>query len=85
MFAGLAELNLIRFFDFYLAVAFLISTTLRVNQYRAVVGLVRAVPGRWPRLFKLVKEHSTIFLTGLPYCRLLLPWLFVSFTPWLAV
>ncbi len=63
MFAGVADLNLIRFFDFYLAVAFLVSTTLRVSQYRAVVGLVRAVPSRWPRLFKLVKEHFTIFLT----------------------
>jgi hypothetical protein len=56
-------LNLIRLFDFYLAAAFLVSTTMRVSQYRAVLSLVRAVPSRWPRLFKLVKEHSTIFLT----------------------
>lgn len=63
MLAAIANLNLIRFFDFYLAVAFLVSTALRVSQYRAIAGLVRAVPSRWPRLFKLVKEHSTIFLT----------------------
>jgi hypothetical protein len=63
MFAALGDLNLIRLFDFYLAVAFLVSTALRVSQYRAVVALVRAVPGRWPRLFALVKQHGTIFLT----------------------
>jgi hypothetical protein len=57
------NLNLIHFFDFYLAVAFLVSTALRVSQYRAIVGLVRAVPSRWPNLFKLVKEHGTIFMT----------------------
>jgi hypothetical protein len=56
-------LNLIRLFDFYLAVAFLVSTALRVSQYRAIIGLVRAVPSRWPHLFRLVKEHRTIFLT----------------------
>jgi hypothetical protein len=63
MFAALADLNLIRFFDFYLVVAFIVSTTLRVSQYRAIAGLVRSVPSRWPHLFKLVKAHSTIFLT----------------------
>jgi hypothetical protein len=57
------NLNLIRLFDFYLAVAFLLSTALRVGQYRAILGLVKAVPSRWPNLFRLVKQHSTIFLT----------------------
>jgi hypothetical protein len=57
------NLNLIHLFDFYLAVAFLVSTSLRVSQYRAIIALVRAVPGRWPRLFELVKQHHTIFLT----------------------
>jgi hypothetical protein len=57
------NLNLIHFFDFYLAVAFLLSTTLRVSQYRTIIALVRSVPGRWPRLFDLVKQHHTIFLT----------------------
>lgn len=57
------DLNLIRLFDFYLAVAFLASTAARIHQYRAVLGLVRAVPGRWPRLFQLIKAHRGIFLT----------------------
>src|SRR5262245_54728839 len=57
------DLNLIRFFDFYLAATFLLSTWMRIRQYRAVVGLVFAVPERWPRLFQLVKQHQNIFLT----------------------
>jgi hypothetical protein len=61
--AGVADLNLIRVFDFYLALAFMVSTALRIHQYRAILGLVRAVPSRWPRLFELVKQHRNIFLT----------------------
>jgi hypothetical protein len=56
-------LNLIRFFDFYLAVAFLLSTYMRIQQYEAIIRLVRAVPDRWPRLLRLVKEHHALFLT----------------------
>ena len=58
-----AQLNLIHLFDFYLAVAFLVSTSVRIKQYRSILALVRAVPGRWPHLFTLVKEHRNIFLT----------------------
>lgn len=57
------NLNLIRLFDFYLAMAFLASTWARIRMYRAVLGLVRSVPGRWPRLFQLVRDHGGIFLT----------------------
>jgi hypothetical protein len=59
----LPDLNLIHLFDFYLAMLFLVSTYLRVRQYEAVVRLVRAVPERWPKLFQLVKDHHTVFLT----------------------
>ena len=52
-----------RFFEFYLALAFVASTAMRLRQYEAVVRLVRGVPERWPRLLKLVKEHHGIFLT----------------------
>lgn len=61
--AWLLDLNLIRFFDFYLAVAFLLSTAMRIRQYQTVVGLVRAVPERWPRLFQLVGRYRGLFLT----------------------
>src|SRR5688572_5637518 len=60
---ALAEINLIHMFDFYLAVAFMAGSYLRVNQYRSILTLVRAVPGRWPNLFGLVKQHATVFLT----------------------
>ncbi len=59
----LLELRLIRLFEFYLTLVFILSTGLRVRQYQAVVALVRRVPGRWPRLFQLVKEHGNVFLT----------------------
>src|SRR5436190_2613648 len=57
------HLNLIRLFDFYLALIFLVGTVARWRQYRAVLGMVRAVPERWPHLFKLVRGHRSIFLT----------------------
>jgi len=61
--AWLLNLDLIRFFDFYVAAIFLLSTFRRVGQYRAVAGLALAAPGRWPKLFQLIKEHRTILLT----------------------
>jgi len=59
----LLQLDLIRFFDFYLAVIFFLSTFRRVGQYRAVAGLALEAPSRWPKLFQLIKEHRTILLT----------------------
>lgn len=59
----LASLHLIRFFSFYLTILFVVSTYLRLKQYMIVVNLVRAFPERWPRLFALVRQHSSIFLT----------------------
>src|SRR5438132_758492 len=60
----MSELNLIHFFDFYLALAFVIGSMVRFGQYEAIVRLVRAVPERWPRLLGLVRQHHAIFLTG---------------------
>src|SRR6266436_8493623 len=57
------DIDLIRFFDFYLAVMFLLSTFRRVGQYRAVAGLALAAQGRWPKLFDLIRQHRTILLT----------------------
>jgi hypothetical protein len=57
------DLDLIRFFEFYLAVMFLLSTALRIHQYRAVLALLRAMPGRWPRLLRLIGEHHGMFRT----------------------
>jgi hypothetical protein len=61
--AWLLELRLIRFFGFYLAVMFLLSTWVRLRQYATIVRLVRSMPNRWPRLLVLVRQHMHIFLT----------------------
>ena len=57
------SLKLIRLFDFYLALAFLVSTVVRIRQYRTILQVVRAVPSRWPRLFVLVRQYRHLFLT----------------------
>ncbi len=59
----LGDLNLIHFFDFYLAATFLLSTASRIRQYGAVLALVRSFPSRWPRLLELVKQHRSLLLT----------------------
>jgi hypothetical protein len=61
--SGLWDLNLIRFLDFYLVLLFIASVIRRIDLYRSVLALVLTVPGRWPRLFKLVNQHRTVFLT----------------------
>jgi hypothetical protein len=61
--SGLWHINLIRLFDFYLATIFLLSTAARIRQYTAVLGVVRSLPGRWPRTLALVKQHRGVFLT----------------------
>ncbi len=58
----LDTLNLIHVFNYYLMLAFLVSTAIRIRSYRAILGLVCASPGRWPKLLELVKKHRTIFL-----------------------
>lgn len=75
---GLLSLRLLRLFDFYLILAFFFSTYLRFKQYRTILGVVRDVPGRWPRLFQLVKQYRNVFLTWgtiLPLVLTLLLWL----------
>jgi hypothetical protein len=82
---GFWDLNLLHLLNFYLAFMFLVSLYRRTSQYRAVGGLVLAVPGRWPRLFNLVKQHTTLFLNwsiflpgGLALGLALLNWLFAN-------
>jgi hypothetical protein len=60
---GIADLNLIHFLDFYFAFFFLAGTWRRIGQYQSIGRMVVGGPGRWPRLFQLVKEHWGIFLT----------------------
>src|SRR5436309_2598940 len=58
----LDTLNLIHVFNYYLILAFLVSTGIRIRTYRAILGLVFACPGRWPKLLELVKKHRTLLL-----------------------
>ncbi len=61
--SGLWDLNLIRLFDFYLTTMFLLSTWVRVRQYAAILGVLRSLPARWPRLLALVKQHRGVLFT----------------------
>jgi hypothetical protein len=58
----LETLNLIVVFNYYLILAFIVSTGIRIRSYRAIIGLVFSSPSRWPKLLNLVKKHRTIFL-----------------------
>ncbi|MFO0841336.1 MAG: hypothetical protein U0797_02910 [Gemmataceae bacterium] len=69
---GLLDLRLIRFFSFYLAVVFVVSTFLRLRQYRAVLSLVVRLRSRWPNLTALVLTHRHIFLTPRTYLPLVI-------------
>jgi len=55
-------LNLIRLFDFYLALMFLISLVRRWDVYLNAVRLLIAVRGRWPKLIQRLGEHKSIIL-----------------------
>jgi hypothetical protein len=60
---GFWDLNLIHLFNFYLALMLLVGLYRRTAQYRAIGGLVLAVPGRWPRLFQLIRQRTTLFFS----------------------
>jgi hypothetical protein len=82
----LLDLRLIKFFGFYLALIFVISTALRIRQYRALLALAGGLPSRWPRLLQLMKEHSTILLTWgtvLPLLLMLAVLLLNTLASWL--
>jgi hypothetical protein len=68
----LLDLRLIRFFSFYLAAVFAVSTYLRLRQYRAVLSLVVSLRSRWPNLTALVLTHRHIFLTPRTYLPLVI-------------
>ena len=55
-------LNLIRVFDFYLAIMFIVSLVRRREVYWNAIRLLIAVRGRWPRLVQRLGEHSSLLL-----------------------
>jgi len=57
-----APINLIRVYDFYLALMFLISLVRRWEVYWDAVRLLVAVRGRWPRLLQRLGDHQSLLL-----------------------
>src|SRR3954468_2483027 len=55
-------LNLIRVFDFYVTLMFVISLVRRWSVYVNAVRLLIAVRGRWPKLIQRLSEHSSLIL-----------------------
>jgi hypothetical protein len=59
----LASINLLTVLDVYLVLTFVLSLFMRYRQYRNLAALIVAVPGRWPKLFQLLREHRSVFFT----------------------
>jgi hypothetical protein len=55
-------INLIRVFDFYVTLMFVISLVRRWDVYLSAIRLLIAVRGRWPKLIQRLSEHSSLIL-----------------------
>lgn len=55
-------INLIRVFDFYVTVMFLISLLRRWDVYLDAIKLLVGVRGRWPKLMGRLREHQSLLL-----------------------
>lgn len=54
--------NLIRLFDFYVALMFVISLVRRWAVYVNALRILIAVRGRWPKLIQRLGEHKSVIL-----------------------
>jgi hypothetical protein len=59
---SLNTLNLIDALNYYLIIAFVQSTVVRIRNYRAILGVIFTFSDRWPKLLMLEKRHRIIFL-----------------------
>ena len=59
----LADANLIRVFDFYLAAMFVLSLSRRYVVYWDTVNLVLSLRSRYPKLVAKLNAHRNVFLT----------------------
>ncbi len=55
-------INLIRVFDFYVTLMFIISLVRRWDVYLAAVRILIRVRGRWPKLITRLSEHRSLIL-----------------------
>lgn len=58
-----AKLNLLRLFEHYLLIVFLLSLAVRYQQYRSYLGFLWAVPEKWPSMYALIRKHTRVLLT----------------------
>jgi hypothetical protein len=61
-FLSLRTLNLIDVLNYYLILAFVVSTVIRIRNYRAILGVIFTFSNRWPKLMVLAKKHRIVFL-----------------------
>src|SRR6476659_936039 len=57
-----SPLNLIRIFDFYVTIMFLISFLRRWRVYWDAIRILVTVRGRWPKLISRLAEHKSLML-----------------------
>ncbi len=57
------NLYLVHFLDFYFIFIFVAGISRRFAHYRQIGKMLVAVPGRWPRLLKLVTQERAILTT----------------------
>jgi hypothetical protein len=62
MFSQDSSQNLIRIFDFYLTLMFVISLVRRWAVYVNALRILIAVRGRWPKLIQRLNEHKSLLL-----------------------
>src|SRR5262245_5464932 len=55
-------LNLIRVFDFYLVLMFILSFLRRWDVYWNAIRLLISVRGRWPKLLDRLADHKSLLL-----------------------
>lgn len=60
--SGQPPLNLIRVFDFYVTLMFVISLVRRWDVYLNAARILIGVHGRWPRLISRLAEHRSLIL-----------------------
>ena len=59
---SLRTLNLIDVLSYYLILAFVVGTVMRIRSYRAILGVIVTFSNRWPKLLVLAKQYRTVFL-----------------------
>jgi hypothetical protein len=59
---SLSTLNLIDVFTYYLILAFVVGTVVRIRNYRAILGVIFTFSDRWPKLLVLAKRHRIVFV-----------------------